>query len=205
LGRDLKPSDKYRGRFGAATAFAGDRPIQNRLYISGSMRILRTFSFLSLLTACTASRDVAKAPRVNPVSWSAGAAVIRSGPDGSSVLDVPVNAKIESGWHVYSLTQGGGGPVAMSVKAQPSPPYELAEPVSGPSVEKAMDPNFGIETETYSGTPTFRVSLKLPQSAPGASSAPLELKVRSQACSDKLCLPARNTILKIEMPGKAQP
>lgn len=81
----------------------------------------------------------------------------------------------------------------MSVKV--APPYEIAGEISGPPVVKFQDPNFGIETETYSGEQIFKVPLKLAKST--IAPPPIEVKIRSQACSDKLCLPARTTTLTV--------
>ena len=153
-----------------------------------------------VLTACAPSRE-APATGASPVRWSGSAIATRTASDGSSVLDIELRAAIDDGWHVYSLTQQGEGPTAMTVKVAPVPIYELAEPVTGPAPDRAVDPNFGIETETYSGQPVFRVVVKQPAATqPAAQATPIELKVRSQACSDNLCLPARTTTLSIAPP-----
>lgn len=90
----------------------------------------------------------------------------------------------------------------MTVKVAPPTLYELTGNVTGPAPEKKMDPNFGIETETYSGNPVFRLTVREPDATHAAASGtPIELKVRSQACSDKLCLPARTVTLIIDHPG----
>lgn len=164
------------------------------------MRVVATLIAIVVATACSPSRE-APATGANPVRWSASAASFRTTGDGSPVIDIALRATIDDGWHVYSLTQGRGGPVPMTVKVAPVPIYELAEPVTGPAADRALDPNFGIETETYSGQPVFRVVVKQPAATqPAAQATPIELKVRSQACSDILCLPARTTTLSIAPP-----
>lgn len=164
---------------------------------------MRTLAFLSMTlatAACTPSRDVPPTG-TNPVKWSASASAVRPAPDGSQSIDIELRADIDDTWHVYSLGQKSGGPVPMTVKVAPAPLYELSGSVTGPIPERKMDPNFGIETETYSGSPVFRLTVKEPAATQAAASAtPIELKVRSQACSDKLCLPARTTTLSIDHP-----
>ena len=157
------------------------------------MRILAFISLVALGGACTASREVPPSSQV--VTWKATSAPARTDPSGASLVDVALTGQVESGWKVYSLTQGGGGPVAMTVKVPDSAVYSIEGLVSGPAPDKAMDPNFNIETETYSSSATFRLTLKVPQGADAG--APIELKVRSQACSDKLCLPARTTTVTV--------
>ena len=78
-------------------------------------------------------------------------------------MDVVLKAEVESGWKVYSLTQGGGGPVPLSVTAVPE--IELEGPVQGPPPDRSLDPNFNIETETYAGAPEFRFAVKLAAAA----------------------------------------
>ena len=164
------------------------------------MRTIASLFLMALTTGCAPSRE-APATGADPVKWSASAASARPASDGSRLIDIGLRATIDDGWHVYSLTQQGEGPTAMTVKVAPIPIYELAGPVTGPAPDRAVDPNFGIETETYSGHPVFRVLVKqLAATQPAAQATPIELKVRSQACSDNLCLPARTTTLSIDPP-----
>jgi thiol:disulfide interchange protein DsbD len=108
---------------------------------------------------------------------------------------VSLSSTVDGGWKLYSLSQGSGGPVAMSVKAPDGAAYSIVGGVKGPAPDKAMDPNFGLETETYSGTSGFNLIVRLPKGI--YASEPIELKVRSQACSDKLCLPARTVTVQV--------
>jgi len=156
------------------------------------MRVLRLLSLVLTVASCSAPRD-APPPTSNVVQWNVMPGESRTQPDGSTLMDVELYAKVESGWKVYSLTQQGGGPVPLTVKA--NPPHKVEGPIKGPAVERAMDSNFGIETETYTGAPAFLVTVRMPAS--DSAMVPLELKVRSQACSDRLCLPARTVTLPV--------
>ncbi|MEO8194153.1 MAG: protein-disulfide reductase DsbD domain-containing protein [Gemmatimonadales bacterium] len=160
------------------------------------MRAIVVVTLMAVVSACSAPKEAPIQSASNVVEWVAEAAAMRPGPDNSTLIDVEVRATIGPGWHVYSLTQLTGGPTPMTVKVEPSPPYTLAGDVKGPAPVKAPDREFGIETETYSGAPAFHVPVKLAGSA-SVSPPPLEIKVRSQACSDKLCLPARTTTLTV--------
>ncbi len=159
------------------------------------MRILVLAAVLTAATACSAPKDEAP-PKSDAkvVEWAAMAGAPKPGPDNTKLVDLDLQLTVTGGWHVYSLSQTSGGPTAMTVKV--SPPYEIAGEITGPPVEKAHDPNFGIITETYSGEQIFRVPLKLAASA-SIDPPPVEVKVRSQACSDKLCLPAKTTTLTV--------
>lgn len=143
------------------------------------------------------SPPLTKGPQ--PVTWAAEIADQTPSPDGSVLINVRVKANIDNGWHVYAPTQTGQGPTPLSVKVEPSPLTTLASKIDGPVPDKALDPNFGIETETYSGQPVLTVPIRVSAEAL-KSGKPIDVKVRSQACSDKLCLPAKTTTLSVTIP-----
>jgi len=153
-----------------------------------------------LACACSSSKEKDAVPPTasTVVGWSAMAGSPRPGPHESRIIDVDLKVNVTDGWHVYSLTQLTGGPTPMSVTV--SPPYQLAGDVSGPQPVKAKDNNFGIETETYSGAQSFRFAVEIPNTSPELP--PIEFKVRSQACSDKLCLPAKTQTIRVT-PGNS--
>lgn len=153
---------------------------------------------MAVLACSSPGNDGAEPPPSKVVEWAASAENVRPGPDGGTIVDVTLRATVEPGWKLYSLTQKGGGPAAMTVKLDSLSPYTLAGEIRGPSADRAADPNFGIETETYSGAPTFVVPVSVP--AVADPSMPIEIKVRSQACSDKLCLPARTITVSVPPP-----
>jgi thiol:disulfide interchange protein DsbD len=105
-----------------------------------------------------------------------------------------VFAQIQSGWHVYSITQAGGGPIPTRITLPDGQSFKLAGNVSAPRPRVAMDPNFEINTETYEGTVTFNVPIIVVPDAP-AGAQNLSVNVRYQTCNDKLCLPPRTVRL----------
>lgn len=169
-------------------------------YISSSMRNLNLIvAALALIAAgCSDNRaPVANGPQ--PVQWSAEVASQTPSPDGTVLLNVRLKAVIQDGWHVYSLTQKAGGPTPLSVKVDSSSLLSIGSEVQGPAPQKAMDPNFGVETETYSGAPVITVPVRVSSSAL-KSGKPIEVKVRSQACSDKFCLPPKTSTISVALP-----
>jgi DsbC/DsbD-like thiol-disulfide interchange protein len=148
-----------------------------------------------VMSACAEPKREAPPPATSNVAeWAAIASAPRTGEDSTTLVELQLQVTVTDGWHVYSLTQDTGGPTPMSVKVEP--PYEIAGEITGPPPVKFQDPNFGIETETYSGEQVFKVPLKLARSS-AIAPPPIEVKIRSQACSDKLCLPARTTTLTV--------
>lgn len=158
--------------------------------------ILATLAF-AVLGCDPPSPPAAKGPQ--PVKWAAEVGDQTRSQDGSVLVNIRVKATIENGWHVYAPTQSGTGPTPLTVKVDSSSLLAMASPIGAPVPDKAMDPNFGIETETYAGEPVLTVPVRL-SAAALKSGKPIEVKVRSQACSDKLCLPAKTTTLSVVVP-----
>ena len=158
---------------------------------------MRAFGLLALaatLGACSKpEREPPPKSSSEVVQWAAIASAPKPGPENTMLVDLQLQVTVTNGWHVYSLTQDTG-PTPMSVKV--SAPYSITGDISGPAAVKARDPNFGIDTETYSGEQIFRIPLKLAATNTLAP-PPIEVRVRSQACSDKLCLPAKTTTLTV--------
>jgi len=151
----------------------------------------------AVAAACTESPPPAKGPQ--PVSWTAEVADQTPSADGSVLVNVRVKATIDDGWHVYAPSQPGQGPTPLSVKVDSSSLIALSSSIAVPIPQKAMDPNFGIETETYSGQPVITVPIRVSAEAI-KSGKPIDVKVRSQACSDKFCLPAKTITLSVTLP-----
>lgn len=156
-------------------------------------------SVLAVFAAGCADNRAPVANGPQPVQWTAEVASQTPSPDGTVLVDLHLKAVIQDGWHVYSLTQKAGGPTPLSVKVESSSLLSIQPEVQGPVPQKAMDPNFGVETETYSGGPVINVPVRVSARAL-KSGKPIEVKVRSQACSDKFCLPAKTLTISVGLP-----
>lgn len=155
---------------------------------------------LSLLcavcAACViASAASARAGEQDPVHWSASIATkIVS---GSAPIDVVVTAVIDDGWHIYSVTQGPGGPIPTTVGV--APPFARAGAIRGPEPATALDRNFDIQTETYDGTVALHVPVRLIDAQ--AQSSAVRLAITYQACTDRECLPPQTVTLEARRSG----
>jgi hypothetical protein len=85
---------------------------------------------------------------------------------------------LDSGWYIYSLTQKPGGPTPMSVTLEPSPPFTLVGNVIGPQPVVIFDKEFGIDTERYTGAPTFAAIVSIASGKTGHESADLKVRTR---------------------------
>ena len=104
-----------------------------------------------------------------------------------------VTAKIAPGWHIYSITQPPGGPIATKIKPHLPPGVQLAGKFV-PSVppDQKPEPAFdNLTVETHHGTVVWHAPLKF---ASGVDPAKLKIpgNVMVQPCDANSCLAPRN-------------
>lgn len=148
------------------------------------------FVFLVALTALAQGPDPV-------VQWSVKIAPSKPLKAGQ-IVKASLNAKIEEGWHVYSITQAPGGPMKTEITVPAGQAITLAGPVTGPTPQTAYDSNFEINTEFYENSATFNVPLGIDRSA---NSGPVKgtIDVRFQTCNERLCLPPATTHVPVTM------
>jgi thiol:disulfide interchange protein DsbD len=98
-------------------------------------------------------------------------------------------AKIEPGWHLYSLTTPKGGPNPTTSGLVDTPVlsgFKLYQP----KPERKLDPNFQIDTETFADEVVLLFDVELKKDAT-AGPAEITAQVRYQCCNDRLCLPPK--------------
>jgi thiol:disulfide interchange protein DsbD len=104
-----------------------------------------------------------------------------------ATIEAVLDARIEPGWHLYALTQEGGGPQALVITTPPESPFRLAGTVIAPLPITALDPNFNIDTQYHAEEATFYVPVTVPAEASGRVA--LDFDVTFQTCTDRFCLP----------------
>ncbi len=107
-----------------------------------------------------------------------------------------LSATIDPGWHVYSLTQGPGGPIALRITVAPGQPFTLQSVPTGPAPRTEFDPNFGITAEEYEEHAAFTVPVAVGGAAPVGRDS-IVVRARYQACNASLCLPPRTENLAV--------
>jgi len=125
----------------------------------------------------------AGAQRLDPVRWTLAIAS-PAAPPGAEIL-ARFTARIEPGWHLYSLSTPKG-PIPTTVQVAENPAVESWR-VYQPAPKVKFDPNFSLETETFDGEAVFLIVVKL---AAGAAPGTMEITAQSryQACDDRQCL-----------------
>src|SRR3982751_4828228 len=90
----------------------------------------------------------ALAQPANPVTWNVTVEPARA-PTGASV-QIRLAAKLESGWHIYSLTTPEGGPTPTSLRLTANPIASQLK-VYQPKPATRFDNTFKVNTEIFEG------------------------------------------------------
>lgn len=109
-------------------------------------------------------------------------------------LTAILEAHIEMGWHLYSMTQPPGGPIPTSIQVPENAAFEPVGEVLQPAPRVAFDPNFGINAEYFDEKARFEVPVRVRlETPPGEHELPV--RVRFMVCSDTTCLPPQTRTL----------
>jgi thiol:disulfide interchange protein len=132
----------------------------------------------------------------HPIHWTSRVAE-RSVKPGDTTR-VLLHAEIDEFFHLYSTTQGPGGPVPTTIAVLDGQPWTLAGKARAPAPQRIPDGNFGMVTEVYDDSVTIAVRLVAPGSLQ-AYATPPRIGVHYQTCTDRYCLPPRTDTLVVAL------
>jgi DsbC/DsbD-like thiol-disulfide interchange protein len=146
------------------------------------------------VTIATLNQSSALAQAKLPIIWTVTSSNATAAAGGS--LHVEITAKIDDGWHLYSLTQQAP-PDPTRITVPEGQPFKLAGKVEAPAPETDFDKAQDAETEHYIETVAFKVPLSVARTAaPGKHVA--HIKATWQACNGSLCI--RPQIAALDVP-----
>ncbi len=152
------------------------------------MRVFKALALAGLFLAAAAVSPLSA--KDDPVQWT-----LEPYKDASNVKPgghawLQLTAKIQPGWHLYSPTTPPGGPIITTIKLNDSPAVASYQ-VYRPQPVRKLDPNFQLETETYTDQAVFLIDAA---TTAKTGQATVEAAVRYQACNDVKCLnPVKKT------------
>jgi thiol:disulfide interchange protein DsbD len=126
----------------------------------------------------------------DPVAWKIAGAPAKTTKPGER-FSIRLVAQIEAGWHLYSMKEVAGGPVATRIWLAEGQPVQLSGPIQGDPPEVVQDASFNMEVEEYQGQAAFNLPLRATGAAQG-----LAVNVSYQSCNNRICLPPKT--VKIE-------
>lgn len=133
-------------------------------------------------------------PVPDPVSWSLAPMEATARPGGT--VAVQLLGDIREGWHLYSLAEVPGGPVATRITLAPADVFTFAGPIDATKPHVVFDPNFDRRVELYSDRAEFMLPVTIsPRVLPGSQT--LTVHVRYQSCDDSICLAPRTARVSV--------
>lgn len=138
------------------------------------------FKKLLAIIVVIASSSFAKAQVEDPVSWSFKANKI----DGKK-YEITINASIEQGWHLYSISLPEGGPIPTTFKFTQTPDFKLNDKVKEITKStKEKDEVFNLELSFFAKEATFSQVVELTN----VESTTIEGTIEYQACYADKCI-----------------
>ncbi|MEX2153007.1 MAG: cytochrome c biogenesis protein CcdA [Gemmatimonadaceae bacterium] len=136
------------------------------------------------------------AAQERPVTWSLEQPRQPISVAAEARFRIPVAARIDTGWKLYSLTPQVGGPIATSITLGDSSAFVISGPISAPTPEEYPDRNFNIFTHIYTDAVRFVIPVRVRAGIP-AGKRKLPVLVQFQTCTDRYCLPPRTDTLTV--------
>lgn len=121
----------------------------------------------------------AQAQIYDPVKWTVASKKLNN-----NEAVVFVKATIESGWHIYSLNVGEGGPIATSFDFSPSKEYSLVGKVAEPKALTKYEDIFKMDVSYFTKEVVFQQRVKLT-----GKETTVKGVVEYMACDASRCLP----------------
>jgi thiol:disulfide interchange protein DsbD len=140
------------------------------------------------------------AAAADPVAWKLQNEA-KSPVKAGAKFQVKLMAKVQDGWHLYSLKPMTEGPIATRIWIADGQGFSLDGSVKAPDPQVVQDPTLGMEVELYEGETVFTIPVKI---SAGTAAGPHTLVVSAayQSCNDKICLPPKT--VKVELPVTVQ-
>ena len=132
----------------------------------------------------------------DPVTWKAEQAPTKPLKAGAR-FTVRLVAKIQDGWHVYSMKPLEDGPVPTRIWLAEGQPFQLAAAVKADEPQTLEDPTLKMEVELYEGTAGFDLPVKIAAGV-AAGTQTMVVNATYQSCNNKMCLPPKT--VKVEVP-----
>jgi thiol:disulfide interchange protein len=111
-----------------------------------------------------------------------------------------LTAKIDAGWHIYSVTQQKGGPLASKIKVAESPDFKVLGPfVADRSPRVKQLEIYKVPVEEHEGQVTWSAPIEIAEGVK-PESLTIKLTYSGQVCSD-VCIPIFNRQVEATFAG----
>lgn len=161
-----------------------------------------TFIYTAAAIALAACSQTPQADAQTPVHWTV--APVRAEIKNGTVAHVRIDGVIQTGWHIYSITQPAGGPYATRISVPDGQPFVASgNPKALLAPHVAFDDAFKMNVQLHEKAASFDVPVRFtgPGSAAGDS---VRVNVKYQVCNASLCLPPQTARLVAPILARAR-
>src|SRR2546422_801347 len=123
---------------------------------------------LCAMTAAYASAQEQQPAEINPIKWTLKPLQPAKALKAGDKFTLHLTVAIEDGWHLYSTEQMPEGPKPTRIVLAPNQSFELSD-IDSPAPLRAVDPNFGAETEFYEHSASFALAMQVKKDAPAGT------------------------------------
>ncbi len=148
-----------------------------------------------LMAAALFALSLAAAPP-DPIVWQVQEAPAKPVKAGARIT-VKLLAKVQEGWHLYSMKPMPEGPIPTRIWIAEGQPFRLAGSIQPSEPQTMQDPSFNMEVEFYEGEAQFTLPVQVAAAAP-AGARKVVISTSYQTCDNKICLPPKT--VKVEVP-----
>jgi DsbC/DsbD-like thiol-disulfide interchange protein len=131
------------------------------------------------------------------VHWNTSVITQSAGRTASELI-LKLSGEIETGWHVYAMTQTPGGPNALRINLDDNQIVDPAGVAKGSPPHKQKDPRFGMVTQFYDDAFVLSLPVRLKHHPPSGRQQ-IPVSVRLQSCSAEVCLPPTTIHLSVDI------
>src|SRR5687768_9501974 len=134
----------------------------------------------TLLASAALAMFAGVAGAQTPVHWSGPAKATKA--TAGATISVKLSAKIDEGWHIYSLTTPPGPTPTRISLPKDLTDYSIDGTIKQSDYAVKFDDAFGTEVQYYEREATFTVPLKLAANVKGGKQD-VEVLARYQVCN----------------------
>lgn len=155
--------------------------------------------YLYCLAALAGAACAQSQPAVGqvPATWSIAPV---TSPIGTRPATITIRGRIQPGWHIYSVTQPAGGPIATRVTLPAGQPFEQAGEISvTPQPHVSFDEAFRMKVQLHEKSVDIMIPVRATR--PLSKSDSIRMNVRYQVCNASLCYPPKTEKLVAAVPA----
>lgn len=160
----------------------------------------RAFIYTVAAFALAACSQKPPAATETPVHWSIVS--VDRAPSDSTVAHIKIDGTIQTGWHIYSITQPPGGPYATRISVPAGQSFIAdGDPTAILPPHVGYDSAFKMNVQLHENEASFDVPVRSTGAIAAGDS--VHVNVRYQVCNASLCLPPQTAKLAAVVVAKA--